>query len=70
MTGRVKLLNGLEAITREVAGELTVGTKYCNIRNNPSAFQIYTQVAIRKLKGIHTATEPAKMVNPTLDALP
>lgn len=31
--------------------------------------QIYTQVAIRKLKEIHTATHPAKLENTTLDEL-
>ncbi|MFP4069840.1 MAG: tyrosine-type recombinase/integrase [Opitutales bacterium] len=31
--------------------------------------QIYTQVAIRMLKEIHTATHPAKLENTTLDEL-
>ena len=34
-----------------------------------STTQIYTQVAIRKLKEIHIATHPAKMSNTTLDEL-
>lgn len=34
-----------------------------------STMQIYTQVAIRKLKEIHTATHPAKLENTTLDEL-
>jgi integrase/recombinase XerD len=34
-----------------------------------STTQIYTQVAIRKLKEIHTATHPAKVANTVLDEL-
>ena len=34
-----------------------------------STTQIYTQVAIRKLKEIHTATHPAKVGNTVLDEL-
>ena len=34
-----------------------------------STTQIYTQVAIRKLKEIHTATHPAKIGNTVLDEL-
>ena len=34
-----------------------------------STTQIYTQVAIRKLKEIHTVTHPAKLGNTVLDEL-
>ena len=50
---------------RQVADGVTTTYVHADL----STTQIYTQVAIRKLKEIHTATHPAKVGNTVLDEL-